>query len=199
MKTVTKELDLLTTPEQFFYELVSKALCSQKVSASKTVEAYLVNLLSQFLSADLLKESESAPLAEQYHHAAISPPDEQRSILRQLGDYSLYVSGFFSESLNRKIVDIDYYIAMGERAYGHLSGLHRENVMQKMFGELSKKFPRLVDVLTEVSNSTQILTEHTNILRIYEKWIRTRSDRLKALLAQHGLIPVPGLKTIFNQ
>ncbi|HLB58742.1 MAG TPA: hypothetical protein VJL87_01480 [Bdellovibrionota bacterium] len=199
MKRATREFDLLTTPEQFFFELVSKALCSQKVSASKTVEIYLVNLLSHFLSADLLKEFESAPLALQYHQAATAPPDGQLNALRQLGDYSLYISGFFSESLNRKIVDVDYYIAMGERAYDHLSGLHRENVMQKMFGELSKNFPQLVDVLTEVSHSTQISTEHTNILRIYEKWLLTKSDRLKALLAQHGLIPIPGLKTIFNQ
>ena len=45
---------------------------------------------------------------------------EQRARLRYLGDFSLFTSGFFSDSLSRRAVDVDYYVSMGEFAYGSL-------------------------------------------------------------------------------
>jgi hypothetical protein len=40
----------------------------------------------------------------------------QRDGLRRVGDASLFISGFFADSLNRSLVDVDYYIDLGERA-----------------------------------------------------------------------------------
>ena len=41
----------------------------------------------------------------------------QRASLKQIGDVSLFVSGFFSDSLRRKLVDVDYYVSIGGVAY----------------------------------------------------------------------------------
>ena len=38
---------------------------------------------------------------------------EQRASLKQIGDVSLFISGFFSDSLRRKLVDVDYYVSIG--------------------------------------------------------------------------------------
>ena len=38
--------------------------------------------------------------------------------LQRLGDVSLFIAGFFAQSFARKLIDIDYHIAMGGRAYG---------------------------------------------------------------------------------
>ena len=46
---------------------------------------------------------------------------EQRARLRNLGDFSLFMSGFFPDSFRRRVVDVDYYVSMGEYAYGSLS------------------------------------------------------------------------------
>jgi len=35
--------------------------------------------------------------------------------LQRLGDVSLFIAGFFARSFARKLIDIDYHIAMGQR------------------------------------------------------------------------------------
>ena len=47
--------------------------------------------------------------------------EARNQILRRLGDVALFISGVFSRSLKRRVVDVDYYIAMGGGAY--LGGL----------------------------------------------------------------------------
>ena len=47
---------------------------------------------------------------------------ERERGLQRLGDVSLFMAGFFAHSFARKLIDIDYHIAMGGRAYGTLAG-----------------------------------------------------------------------------
>ncbi len=100
--------------------------------------------------------------------------------LKRLGDVSLYTAGFFSESLSRKIVDVDYYIEMGKTAYGNLLG--------KPFNELTRHFNRFVDVLAEISEETGTANK-ANILRLYEIWLKTRSEKAEKGLKEAGVIP----------
>ena len=58
----------------------------------------------------------------------------------------------------------------------------------EVFEELSGKFAGFVDVLGEVSERTS-LTSDTDLLRLYEKWQRTRSRRSGDLLAARGIVP----------
>ena len=70
--------------------------------------------------------------------------------LKKLGDLSLYTAGFFGESINRKIIDIDYYIGMGGSAYMSLSAiLQNQKTFAELYLELAELFPNLVDVLAE--------------------------------------------------
>ena len=78
----------------------------------------------------------------------------QRDELRQVGDLSLFISGFFSDSLNRSLVDVDYYIQLGEHAYGSLAR-QGDGTFGDVFDELAGKFPAFVDVLGEVSERTR--------------------------------------------
>jgi hypothetical protein len=63
--------------------------------------------------------------------------------------------GFFSDSFNRSLVDIDYYIRLGERAYRSLAH-HSRSHAGDVFDELSDKFSTFVDVLGEVSERTSL-------------------------------------------
>ncbi len=71
---------------------------------------------------------------------------------------SLFVAGFFAQSFARKLIDIDYHIAMGGRAYGHArrSHLHAAGAgcSAAVFAELSEKFQPMVDALNEVSEGS---------------------------------------------
>ncbi len=110
----------------------------------------------------------------------------QRTELKQVGDVSLFVSGFFSDSLRRSLVDIDYYISLGGYAYGSLGA--SDDMLSPIFVELSEKFVSFVDVISEVSERTS-LTSDADILRLYERWVRTRSRRNGDLLAEKGIVP----------
>ena len=50
----------------------------------------------------------------------------------------LFTAGFFSDSFKRRHVDVDYYVSMGEYAYGSLS--RAEDAFREVFVELSRKF-----------------------------------------------------------
>ena len=118
---------------------------------------------------------------------------ERERGLQRLGDVSLFVAGFFAHSFARKLVDIDYHIAMGGRAYGTLaSGLvrGRRQVLGRVFAELAAKFLPLVDALGEISDSARRYT-HKDILRLYELWLKTGSPRARGLLRQLGLEAAP--------
>ncbi len=194
--TVEKKLvEEFPNLQLYFHELVSEAIQHQHLQADEHISFYLVNLLSHFTKSENIQrreDGEETPLAILYCQAQSESPEVKARLLKYLGDFSLLVSGFFQDSLSRKIVDIDYYIGMGGAAYSQLSspGLFRKQqaLFSQIFSELSDHFVQWVDVISEVSEVSQI-NSHQNLLRLYEKWVRTGSDRLRELLSQKGLFP----------
>jgi hypothetical protein len=96
------------------------------------------------------------------------------------------ITGVFPDSLNKKIVDVEYYLGMGGTAYHHLSDLQLSAPCRSMFRELSEKFKLFSEVLCEMSEKSG-LQSNSNLLRVYEKWLQTGSERLKNVLGEHGI------------
>src|SRR5690606_21284017 len=107
---------------EYFRELVESALDRQRVNARDITSFYLVNLLAGFIHYDrsTLRGSEDA-LGVRFLRALQDAGRRQHEALRQVGDLSLFISGFCSDSLNRRLVDIDYYRQLGEYAYAALA------------------------------------------------------------------------------
>jgi hypothetical protein len=194
---------------EYFKELVDSAIAHQGVEAGEDTAFYVVNLLAGFAgtatgpwgSADPgSTQSQSVhdePLAIVLTRALASGGSRQRSELRRVGDLSLFVSGFFSDSLNRSLVDVDYYATLGGYAYGSLSRVERDTVAS-VFAELAQKFAAFVDVLTEVSERSSIAS-NSDLLRLYEKWLRTGSRRNGDLLVRRGIVPNASVGSRFVQ
>ena len=175
------------TPTEYFKELVESALARQHVQAGDLTEYYLVNLLCQYVRLDPSAHADHGePLAVRLARALQTGGTEQRARLRSLGDFSLFTAGFFSDSLARQHVDVDYYVSMGAYAYGSLS--RAEDAFREVFAELSRKFVGFSDVLADVSERTT-LTSNNDLLRIYEKWLRTGSARDGQRLIERGIVP----------
>jgi hypothetical protein len=187
------------TPAEYFKDLVESALARQHLRANELTAYYLVDLLCGFLRPDRRRSfgDEDSPLALRLVRALESAGIEQRVRLRSLGDFSLFMSGFFSDSFRRRSIDIDYYVSMGEYAYGSLSRSDDETFVD-VFAELSDKFVAFTDVLSEVSERTG-LTSHSDVLRLYEKWLRTRSPRDGQRLVDRGIIPNGSIGSRFIQ
>ena len=175
------------TPVEYFKEQVESALLRQHLQASQLTEYYLVNLLCQYVRLDARGNTDvGQPLALRLIRAMETAGVEQRARLRSLGDFSLFTTGFFSDSFNRGPVDVDYYVSMGEYAYGSLS--RAEDDFREVFAELARKFVGFSDVLADISEHTG-LSSNLDVLRVYEKWLRTGSQRDGQRLIKRGIVP----------
>jgi hypothetical protein len=183
---------------EYFRELVESAMQHQKIAARELTSFYVVNLLTGFIHLDRSGGADDQPLAVTFAQAMQAAGLAQRDGLRKVGDLSLFISGFFSDSLNRSPVDVDYYIQLGGTAYGSLARHAPSDTFGDVFDELSEKFSDFVDVLSEVSERTS-LASNTDLLRLYEKWLRTGSRRSGDLLAARGIVPNGSVGSRFVQ
>jgi len=114
---VTPSIDVRSLRE-FFRDSVHEALARQHVGVDDHTEHYVVNLLTMFSRSEALFDATPEgprlkPLALMLADAVSASPGEQRKrMLQRLGDVSLFVAGFLSHGFARRLVDVDYHIAM---------------------------------------------------------------------------------------
>lgn len=183
---------------EFFQDSVQTAVVRQQVQVSDDTVVYVINMLTDFTRSDVLYENTQdgrmiKPLVKFYSEAVDAPSiQEANNALKRLGDVALFIAGLFAHSLQRSLVDIDYYIAMGGTAYDCLSDNVRRGFQGRTFGdiyrELSLKFSQLVDVLSEVADEFQPGRDQ-DLMRLYEIWMLTGSPQAERKLRQHGIQP----------
>jgi hypothetical protein len=197
MSEAAKQVVPVANLREFFKDSVHGALAKQRVAVEEQTEQYVVNLLTLFARTEALYENTPEgvrlkPLALMLCDALEAPsPSARHRALQRLGDVSLFVAGFFAHGFAAKLIDIDYHIAMGGRAYGVLAAATARGssrVLAAVFAELAQKFQPLVDALNEVSETSYRHSDR-DILRLYELWLKTGSERCYALLKRLGVDP----------
>jgi hypothetical protein len=190
--------------KEYFRDALHDALAHQRVAVEGETEHYVVNVLTLFANADAYEPTHGRgarlkPLVVMLGEALEAPTPEARCRgLQKIGDASLFISGFFAAGFARKLVDIDYHIAMGGRAYGTLAESvppARGRTLRQVFAELAAKFVPLVDALNEMSESTY--QTDRDRLRLYELWLKTGSERSRGLLRKLGIEPAPAARSSF--
>lgn len=184
---------------EYFREALGKALAHQHVSLDEHTAHYVVSLLTLYSRTEV-SHGDTRPgqrwvsLADLLAQAADARTAPERdALLQRLGDVSLFMAGFFAHGFERRLVDVDYHIAMGGRAYSTLataqvSGPRR--ALCGVFGELARKFQLVVDAIGEISDTARVWSQ-TDVLRLYELWLKTGSRRAQGLLQQLGVAPAP--------
>lgn len=187
---------LILNPGEYFQGAVSGAVASLKLDVSEHAQSYLVQLLGHYINMENFYPVDAAgrpadTLTQQLAAALEEESAEQRAKrLRQLGDFSLYVAGFFTDSLKRKLVDVDYYIGMGGAAYENVARLEEGRARSLLFLELAHNFPQFVDILGQISEETGFNPANDrDLLRVYDLWAKTGSERLAKQLAKAGIVP----------
>ncbi len=191
------KLTLVVQPQDYFRELVVNAMQRQSIATKPETEFYLVNMLNQFMTTDRLYEKDAdgsnkeEALALMIQQALETQPARAQAVMfRRIGDVSLYKAGFFQDSFNRKLVDVDYYIELGGTAYQHVASRSPEEELRALYRELADKFSAFVDVLADVCDHTINRGDtEKDILRLYELWVRTKSDRAAKALKEAGIVP----------
>lgn len=189
----TNDTMIIQSGSGFFNSLVQSGIESRGLKVSQGVSDYISQILTHYVDARNLHEPEydefgkrnPQTLAEIWLTAQSAEPSIQKDLLKKLGDRTLYISGFFSESLNRSLVDVDYYHSMGASAYKTLAH-HQESALKTVFSEISDRFIDVVEVLIVISQDTFAKTDQ-GILRLYETYLRTGSTLAKEKLEALGV------------
>lgn len=193
-----RESELLETRDirSFFNKSLIDGIDRRNMEVRDDTVAYLTNLLTTFVRSDRLYDwtpegPALTPLAMMYGEVVNTPSSLQKQkILQRLGDVALFVAGLFAESFQRKCYDVDYYIDMGGAAYGTLS----ESMECRpsgplgalMFAELSASFAAFVQVLGEISDSTNPQDDN-DVFKLYQQWMRTGSSSAARKLERAGI------------
>jgi hypothetical protein len=184
---------------EYFRDALGRALSHQQVSLDEHTAHYVVSLLTLYSRTEV-SHADTRPgqrwvgLADLLAQAAAADtPAERDALLQRLGDVSLFVAGFFAHGFERRLIDVDYHIAMGGRAYGTLASVPVRGPRRALcgvFGELARKFQSVVDAIGEISDTARVWSSK-DVLRLYELWLKTGSRRAQGLLQQLGVAPTP--------
>jgi len=178
--------------QQFFGDMLLSATKNQSKDVSPHAISYVTDVLVVFhQTAKLFSQGEGRVpvLSEMLSEALESDHYRKISMLRQLGDTSLMVSGYFPEAVSRRCVDLDYYKKMGKVAYSQLDSLTQE---LNIFFELSDRFQCLSHIINEVSERTH--DRAMNIHELLEYFMNTGSERIFEKLKGKGIIPLRSKK-----
>lgn len=190
---MSDSLTLLITPQSYFKEVLVDACDKRKINPAPFTMSYLVDLLGSFLKSKSLFSVEAdngvrrrETLAELYLESQnVEAKKEKQRLLKRLGDVSLYVSGFFGDSLKKKAIDIDYYIQLGGVAYNHLAAIAPSDI-EETYLDISNNFTGYVDVLTLVSQKA-FTQSNKDVLRLYDKYLKTQSKLARDQLIEQGV------------
>ncbi|HZO13063.1 MAG TPA: hypothetical protein VFB62_07385 [Polyangiaceae bacterium] len=179
--------------DAFFEEVVHEAIVARRVPATNAAEHYLALMLSDYARGEGGAQLDR-PVTFLLRDALALKGAERFEQLRKIGDAVLYALGFFGPAMTRRGTDREYVIAVGSSAYGHASAMlelggadSAHNVLQ----ELARKYDRFADVLALVAdNSLATGRDDASVLRLYERWLHTGSDRLAEALGAAGLWPL---------
>ena len=176
------ELQPHTSVEAFFHEVVTDALAAMDVDATAPAEWYLVGLLGDFAHARITDE----PLAMKLASARDAEPGARIRTLKEVGDTTLYLTGFFADSFHGTMVGPDYYIGLGRSAYQELARGLGGATLAEVYEELAAKFPRFVDVLATVRKRVDFVS--ADVVKLYERWLVTRDEWVERRLRAAGMI-----------
>jgi hypothetical protein len=193
----------------FFNEAIEDAIRQQRVDATDGATRYLVALLGDYVHPDRQAgEALDRPLTLLFNEALHTPnPADRFQRLRILGDGILYGCGFFGDHFEARGVDGKYLRSLGTRAYEEAGSMLRRAPAEPpgtrgpdLFAELAGNFDAFVGVLTDVADATVAtsLESSRGLLKVYERWLKTGSERLASALTSHGVVPARGTRGVLQ-
>ncbi len=175
----------------FFFEglneLNKKSLCP----VPESIIFYSSEVLDKFsLSQDFFDVSEGRVrekiLGIKLLEAMQMSREDQKKTYKEVADMSLLVCGYFSESVNKKIVDTHYYAQLGKMAYGHLNNVSPSFLdIPCFYSMVSTCFEAMTTLMTNLATKNKYGYENE---LVFKKVLSSQHVSDKELLVS-GIIP----------
>src|SRR4051812_15541663 len=162
--------------QQLFIELVGRHYAEEIGIRDPQVVNYVAQLLTEFCDAEQLfkiRSEAGRPLSDVGEMLVESNPvfgpapsfDRERQVRKHIGDYTLFFSGMFPESINaqrlrrHRLESLVDFIKAGKESYFVVSKFeHFEYAkVAPLFSRLSREFERCVAGLNIVKNELEVM------------------------------------------
>ncbi len=169
-------MTLLTNPDQsvLWRDLIQGAEARSDIHLPLHLENYLTQLVCRFVTHPDISHK---IMGIEWISAM---KNREADALIQVGDECLLLAGLFPQHLTRRSLNLNYFIKLGQSAYGALS-LHTHD----LYEGLSRQFVVLTDVLFYVRESA--------VLSPYDAYCRARDigseHALRILSTYEGIAP----------
>lgn len=179
-----------TSPRALFAELVGDALTEVDPRPSPMATTYLVELLDERVRVPEPGErAREALFVEALLEARLANGPERVARLRRLGDRSLFLAGFFGDSLLGGMASRSYCAEVGRSAYAALSAALASNLAERtwphLFEELAARFRDFADVLSEVCD--HVCPGRSDALAgLYRRYVESGSECDRRRLLRRG-------------
>jgi len=187
-----------------FYEIVSEKEKAAEIDLSDYSKLYLLNLLkglvekNDFFYKELIGDD---ALGEAYMRALTLELLTKVQKIKAVGDLCLIYSGLFPDRLNKKLVDIDYFIKLGKLSFYTLHKIYTNmnsiSDLKNLYLSVYTDFVKIVAVLIEIAKSFKLIDE-TNLLKVYERWQKTKIKGLYEILKHNNIFPMLSYKESEN-
>ncbi len=148
----------MPTLYQFFRHQVNHSFAAHGLAEPAAVD-YVSDLLTRFAQTRALyalTDAHGRPLEHVVDFLSAARDDARatdrargRSILRQLGEYTLFMSGLFRERLTAR-GELNYYLAQGANAYWQCAGYEPQTGRRQLFRRLHANFVSIADTLDDM-------------------------------------------------
>ncbi len=149
-----------------WYALLGEAQQSSAIYLKEDLESYLVFLLMRFTGEPNIASSvlgleflQGYQEPHHFHH------------LKDVGDKCLLVAGLFPGRAVKRRVKLSYFVKLGQLAYSTIS--HSLSVQEELFIKLCIEFPKLMDVLQAMRETSSTTVD---LLQSLELWHETGSQ-----------------------
>lgn len=185
-----KKIILTTNLKGFFFEGLSELNKKSICPVPESIIYYSSDVLDKFaLSEDFFETTDGKVrekiLGMKLLEASLHTREEQKKIYKEVGDMSLMVCGYFSESVNKKIVDTQYYAQLGKMAYSHLNNVTPRFLdIPHFYGMVATCFESLTTLMTLLASKDRVYDKNV----LYDKIMRDENLSHHEML-KSGVLP----------
>lgn len=157
MSHTFEKLTLESSLQVYFYDQLQEFNKKSLQPLSPEIVYYSSLVMDQFGDASKYFEKVDGKIREKIlgiklMESSQFPKEKQKQILRDIGETSLLLCGYFSDSLNKKIVDTKYYHDIGVMAFMRLNAFHPKAFdINNFFEKIAHNFQNMTNLMNLVS------------------------------------------------